>query len=770
MKSIFAKHLSKEEWLIRKKGWSRNKLNVRESLFTLGNGYLGSRGIYEEIPDGTEQGTFIAGVYDRAAAMVPELVNVPNPVDFRIAVEGEKLDISRMNVVDTERILDLKKGFILRKTVFSDTRGRKFLYESLRFFSMSNRHLGAMQIYFKPLDKPVRIIVQDMIDDSVTNVGSALEGRKRHTQLVDVSTAHEANYLCVKTFTRKIWIAFASFLAVQRGTGQGIGTLNRIFNMSLKKGETVCFTKIFSIRTSKHTSQARLKNRTIKDLDRAKKNSFATLLKKHKEAMEERWASADVKIEGDKEVQKALRFNIYHLIIAGNANDENVSVGARTMSGHGYRGHIFWDTEIFILPFFIYSYPEIARNLLLYRFNRLNEARNIAREKGYKGVLFPWESADDGRETTPPYAKHLDGSIIEIHTMDMEHHIVSDVAYGVSHYFQATNDEAFMLKAGLEMMLEAARFWASRVTYNHKRDLYEIKRVIGPDEFHEGVNNNAYTNEMARWNLKKTKALYKYFFGKYPRFVRRISRKISLKARELNTWSEIAEKMKIPFSKSKGIIEEFDGYLKKKNVIPDKMNRFFLPTLPSDIPLRDVHKTQLVKQADVIMLMYLLPERFKDNEKRKNYLYYVKRTIHKSSLSPSIHSIMASEVGDHTRGFLYFLFSLYADLKNTHGNTREGVHAASLGGTWQAVVMGFAGFRIIDGMPSFEPRLPGHWRAISFRLRWKGSDIRFRVKMNSVDIYIKGKKKGHFFIKAFDSVHKVLFNKKYLIKKSLKKR
>ena len=764
MKSKFSKYLSGEDWLIFEKKWDPGELKPKilktnETLFALGNGYVGSRGIYEEIPDGSEPGTYIAGVYDKAASMVPELVNAPNPIDFRIAVEGEKLDIGRMDILENERVLDMKNGILARKTVFSDTRGRRFLYESLRFLSLRDAHIGAMQIYLKALDKPAGIIVQDTVDDSVTNPGDILEGRKRHTQLVDVSAVRDMNYLCVKTFTKKIWIAYASFLAVARGKSQSVGTLNKIFNMALGKGETICFTKIFSIHTSRHTSHRKLRNISTKELSRAKNIGFEGLLERHIDAWHKRWEAADVRIEGDRDIEKALRFNMYHLMIAGSETDENVSIGAKTLSGHGYRGHVFWDTEIFILPFFIYTDPRIARNILLYRYHRMNEARKIAKDKGYKGVLFPWESADTGQDTTPPYAKNLDGTIIEIHTGDMEHHIVSDVAYGVYGYFNVTGDVDFMCKAGLEIMFETARFWASRAIYNKRTKKFEIKNVIGPDEFHEGVNNNAYTNKMAAWNLRKANELYERFEKRIPRALKRVKRKISLKDNETKAWAEISEKIKFPFSKRKGIIEEFDGYFRKKDIVPKKLNHYFMPIVPHEIPLRDIMKTQLVKQADVVMLMYLLPERFSASEKAKNYLYYVKRTLHKSSLSPSIYAIMASEVGDRARAHLYFLFSLYADLKNTHNNTPDGIHAASLGGTWQAAVMGFAGFRNMANLPSFEPRLPGHWKSMKFRLKWRGSVMNLSVSNKKIKFFVESKKRGSTLVKCFNSVHKIPFNK-----------
>lgn len=766
MKSRFSKYLSPDQWLITEEGWNPSELGATETNFTLGNGYLGSRGIYEEIPDGTEQGTYIAGVYDQAGAMVTELVNAPNPIDFRIIVEGEKVDMSKMNVLENKRILDMKKGILLRRTVFSDTRKRRFLYESMRFMSLNDNHVGGMQVYFTALDKPAKIIVQDTIDDSVTNIGGLLEGRKRHTLLVDVSTLRDMNYLCVKTFARKVWIAYTSFLAVQRGFGQGVGTLNKIFNMSVGKNETVCFTKIFTLYTSKHISHRRLKKITIKDARRAIKMGFDTLLARHIEAWEKKWKEIDIKIDQDKDVEKALRFNMYHMVIAGKERDENVSISARTLSGHGYRGHIFWDTEIFLLPFFIYTNPRLAQNLLMYRYNRLNPARDIAAEKGFKGVLFPWESADDGRETTPPYAKNMDGSIIEIKTMDMEHHIVSDVAYGTWHYFAATNDIAFMLRSGLEIMFETARFWASRVTRDKRTKLYHIKKVIGPDEFHDAVNNNVYTNKMAKWNLRKAKEFYEYFQKAFPRHFRKIERRISLKKGEIETWEHIADNIKILYSESKGIFEEFEGYFNKKDIHLKTFNNYFMPVIPEDVDIGDIQKTQLVKQADVVMLLYLLPEDFTEEEKRKNYSYYVKRTLHKSSLSPSIHSILASEVGDTTRAYLFFLFSLYADLKNTHGNTAEGAHAASLGGTWQAAIMGFAGFRIIDSIPSFEPKLPGHWKSMKFCLKWKTYMLDIWVSNKKIKIFVRAhRQKGYLMLKCFSSVHKLLFNKEYVIDK-----
>jgi len=349
----------------------------------------------------------------------------------------------------------------------------------------------------------------------------------------------------------------------------------------------------------------------------------------------------------------------------------------------------------------------------------------------------------------------------------MEHHIVSDIAYAVWQYFTVTGDVGFMYEAGLEIIFETARFWASRAVYNKKIKKYEIKKVIGPDEFHEDVDNSVYTNWMAAWNLKKAKEFYAYFKKRKVPFFERIARKLSLKAGETESWTSLADKMKILKSKNKGIFEEFEGYFKKKDIKLETLNHHFMPALPKGIHLRDFSKTQLVKQADILMLMYLLHGEFSKEEKMRNYIYYVKRTLHKSSLSPSVHAIMASEVGDRIRAYLFFLFSLYADLRDTHGNANSGIHAASLGGTWQAAIMGFSGFRLFENgrVPSFSPRIPGHWKSVAFSLKWRRCTLEVQADNKKINLFVASKKKGFVTIRYFDSPHKITFNQKHVIYK-----
>ncbi len=731
MKDYFEKYLSGTGWVINERKWEPDLQGVRETQFTIGNGYLGSRGVLEEKPWGATPGTYIAGLYDRTGAMVTELVNMPNPFDFKIINQGEKLDIVGMDIISHTRKLDMKKGLLLRRTVYKNSRGRCFDYQSLRFFSMNHRHTGVMQVFFTPLDSDTYITVQDNIDITIMNQGVLTEGYKRHFQITNINEEGPIFYVSGRTFESKIGFSYAYSLTATRGKNVTF-LKEKTFRMRIKKNETVCFTKICSLYTTMEVKRPIVSARRS-----VKKNitiGFDQLLKDHIDSWREKWEIANIEIHGDQNVEKAIRFNIYHLIIAGNDKDYNSSIGARTLSGKGYRGHVFWDTEIFILPFFIYNFPKIARNLLLYRFKNLDMARRIADERGYRGVLFPWESADKGIDETPTWHKNLDGSIIKINTMRMEQHISSDIAWGVMHYYSVTKDEEFLVEYGLEILFEVARFWASRVWYNKRIRRYEIKSVIGPDEFHEDVNNNAYTNYMARWSMLTGLKMYNACKNRHKQKLQSLCRKIRLTQEETEDWRKIANKVYIPLSKDKKIIEQFSNYFKRRYVPIKEFDSHGMPVFPKSVSLQEVQDTQLVKQADVVMLLYLMSITFTPEQIRQNYDFYRKRTLHKSSLSPSIHAIVGAKVGRKGEAYKFFLSSLYADLEDIHNNTFEGIHAASCGGVWQTVICAFAGMNISSGTLSFNPRLPSKWKEIKFKLVFRNNILDIGINRKKITI------------------------------------
>ncbi|MFC1667415.1 glycoside hydrolase family 65 protein, partial [Candidatus Omnitrophota bacterium] len=601
-------------------------------------------------------------------------------------------------------------------------------------------------------------------DLSVTNTGFLTEGNKKHFRVEDVSQFDTGEYLAVRTLEKENLIAYGKSLIIEKNGSRHFAK-DVAVSVRLKKNETVCLTNIVSVFVSKDKGTNKIKPVVKGFLKKSIRLGFDRMIKEHIASWDKLWLSSDVKIKGRPDDEKALRFNMYHLLIAGREGNGESSIGAKTLSGEGYRGHIFWDADIFILPFFIYNRPKVAKNMLLYRYNRLNKARKIAESLGYKGAMFPWESADTGEECTPAWARNFDGSIIQIRTHEMEHHISADIAYGVYQYYVATQDERFMLKHGFEMIFETARFWASRTEYNSKIDRYEIKHVIGPDEFHEDVNNNAYTNCMARFNLLVAYGMYQKMKRLYLGEFMRLSKDINLRQTEIREWKKIISKIGFNI-KNNGLIEQFDGFFKMKKIELKNLKRKPIPPIPKSVDFRRIGSTQLIKQADVVMLLYLLSDSFSKKIKKKNFYYYLKRTLHKSSLSAAVHAALAVEIGDIETAYRYFYIALNMDLSLIYGNTDDGMHAASLGVSWQAAISGFAGTRVLNGTLSIDPLLPEDWREMDFCMKWQGYDFSITVSDDSVRVWFPSKrKKDRLKIMIYGVLHRIEANKKYVFTK-----
>ncbi len=733
LKDLYSAYTEDELWLIKETEWVRKLQNVRESQFALGNGYIGSRGVLEGIPYDAIPGTYISGVYDKLTSQVSELVNLPNPFNFRFTIEGEKVDVVAMDVLQHKRVLNMKKGLLIRRTLYSNSRRRRYDLQSIRFLSMSSKNIGVMQVAFTSLDENCKVDINTGIDTSVYNIGVLTEGRKKHFRVRELGQYRNAGFLGVETFEKKYFVIYWSGFYYRIGSGREVYAKDNIFKLSLKKGQTAVFTKVFYAgHFMLAQSYAHYKNQSFRRFYKAFHSPFNDLLDKHIKAWDKLWKKADVLVEGTANIQQNLRFNIYHMLICGSDDKGFSSIGARTLSGEGYRGHIFWDTEIFLLPFYLYNFPNIAGNMLLYRYRRLDAARQIAKRNGYKGAMFPWESADTGEDETPEWAKDIDGSIIKIYTNKLEHHITADIGYALYHYFKATADEGFMINYGYEMLVEIARFWFSRLEYDSKKGTYSINDVIGPDEFHIHINNNAFTNMLVQWCLSAAADLVGKLKKVSPSVYSKIKKKVNLKDSEIKNWKKSS--LQISINKKGRIIEQFDGYSRLKKVIPRESDENGVPLIPSHLGPQDLAKTQIIKQADVVMLLYLLRDKFTREVVRANWDFYAPRTVHKSSLSPSINSIVGSISGDLHRAYALFNAALRIDISNLYGNTNEGIHAASLGGSWQAVIFGFAGLDTSRGFVSVNPAVPMSWGKIVFSLWWQGTLLKFEVSNDIVKV------------------------------------
>ncbi len=717
-----------DDWFIMEPDFDAKNQGISESILALGNGYLGRRAALEEFPPGCRPGTYIAGLFDRAQAQVTQLVNIPNPVHLRIRV-GE-MDLALKNRTEHSRALDMQHGVLSRKTVFTTKVNGRIDYRSATFLSMQYKNIGVVRIALTPLDKAVVFTVKDRIDGSVVNHDATQKKDIVHIDVADVGESEGICYLAAETKDRKIPIVVASHLGAvfdcKTDTSGVIETTYRVhakkitreLKIKLDKGQTVHLMKVFYIRH--FASGAKLetvRKQVIAIVRKAVARRYENLLAGHIKAWEEKWQAADIEISGDPAAQKAVRFNVYQLLICANAND-STSIGAKALTGEGYSGHIFWETEIYLQPFFLYTDPGIVRNLLMYRCRRLDQARKKAKDCGFKGALFPWESADTGEEVTPSWAKGNFGRIIRILTGEQQHHIVSDIAYAVMNYWRATRDKTFMKRYGLELVFETARFWQSRVVYNKTLDRYEIRQVIGPDEFHESVHNSAYINIMAAWNLKFARDLFMEFNKTAAETIEHLRRDFYLTEDEVSEWGTIGDKLYV--SRNGMLLEAHDGYFKREEIDIEKTTHGF-PIFPREIPRGTrLQKTQLIKQADVVLLLHLLTNLFSMDEIKANLDYYEKRTLHQSSLSCPIYSLVASEIGDAQVAYRYFRHASLVDLANIHGSN-SGIHIGACGGTWQALIFGFAGLRIRGDKFLFEPCLPEHWSGMAFKINWRGS-------------------------------------------------
>jgi trehalose/maltose hydrolase-like predicted phosphorylase len=424
-----------------------------------------------------------------------------------------------------------------------------------------------------------------------------------------------------------------------------------------------------------------------------------------------------------------MRFAVYHLTSAANPEDERVSVGARGLTGDAYFGHVFWDTEIYLLPFYVAVWPEAARALLMYRYHTLPGARAKADAMGYKGALYAWESADTGEETTPERVVGPGGEVIDILTGRMEHHVSADIAYAVWRYWRATGDDGFFIDAGAEILLETARFWASRAVPKGDGQRH-IRHVIGPDEYHEDVDDNAFTNVMARWNIARGLEAIEVMRARWPDRAAALWGRLALGEPELADWRDAVGRIVTGLDPATGLYEQFAGYHKLE---PLDVSPYADREMPIDVVIgrERVQRSQVVKQADVVALLALLPDEFPGAAAKANFRYYEPRCAHGSSLSAGFHALTAARLGETETALRFLREAATADLE-LDPNSAGGIRIAGLGSLWQAVVLGFAGLDLMGDVLGLDPKLPPHWRSLSFRVHWRGRIVQIAISSGAV--------------------------------------
>jgi len=721
--TVNSQHYIYTDWTLIETQFDPDQLHHKETVFTIGNGYLSTRGTFEESYARALPATLIHGVYDDVPVMYTELANCPDWLPLVLTINGERFQLEQGEILDYERQLDLRRGILSREVRWRSRSGHTLDLHFERFASLADEHVLGLRCQLTPVDFEGTIKVQASINGYPENQGF------NHWEWLDQGETDQGIWLHVRTRNSRIELGVASGLrlsgteaSLQATSVPGYPTLETTFTASA--GETVTLEKVLTVFTSQEVAdpvqQAQEKL--------AQLPAYTALLTAHEQAWDEVWHQSDIVIEGDTSAQLAVRYNLFQLLIAAPRHNGKVSIPAKTLSGFGYFGHVFWDTEIFILPFFTFTQPALARNLLTYRYHTLDGARRKAQHYGYKGAMFAWESADTGDEVTPrwavpnnPYAED-----IRIWCRDREIHISADIAYGIWHYWQATGDDNWMRDYGAEIILDTAVFWGSRVELNIKHERYEIREVIGADEYHEHhVNNNAFTNRIVQWHLEKALFVYDWLSNKFPEQAAQLTEKLQLSTERKSRWRDIADNLWIPYDPSTGLIEQYEGFFHLEDInLEDYEPRD--RSMQVILGIDGASKRQVLKQPDVLMLLYLMRESqefpYSQEILKTNWEYYVPRTdiTYGSSLGPAIHAILASDLGKSAEAYQRFLQAAMVDLEDVRGNAIHGIHGASAGGLWQTVVFGFGGVKFGENGPMANPHLPPGWTRLQFKLHWRG--------------------------------------------------
>ena len=722
-------------WVLSHEGYDVMTETAVEARFALGNGFLGMRAARAVsrgptwvswlgyIKWASWPRCYVAGLFDEPNTVppVPALVPVADWSHLRIVLNEEPHLLRDGEILGSVRKLDLRRGVLLTEMSYRTQTGITVTGGELRLVSLADRKV-ALQVAWLSLDRDG---VDVKLEAHFAMAGLGMEPLRLERDLGAWGTVGADKA-----------VAMAGS-ATLRANGKPLVperpfSLRWVWRWPSVAGQVVELDRIVTVARA-DTPKDDPAPAAGEALTRSAALGWRAVLAAHEAAWKERWLASDVVIEGDDEAQQALRFAEYHLTIAANPEDELVSVGARGLTGDAYFGHVFWDTEIYLLPFYTAVWPEAARAMLMYRFHTLPAARAKAAHMGYKGALYAWESADTGEETTPERVVGPDGAMIDILTGKMEQHVSADIAYAIWQYWRTTGDDDFFIQVGAEILLETARFWASRPVTEADGGRH-IRHVIGPDEYHEDVDDNAFTNVMARWNITRALEAIEMLKSRWPDRAAALCDKLALGDEELADWRAAAARIVSGLDPATGIYEEFAGYHKLE---PIDLSLYADRNVPIDVVLgrERTQRSQVVKQADVVALLALLPSEFPGTTAEANFRYYEPRCAHGSSLSAGMHALVAARLGDAKMALRYFRQAAAADLE-LDPHSAAGIRIAGLGGLWQAAVLGFAGLDLSGETISINPRLPPEWRSMSFTVRWHGRSVQVRIAGTMVRVAV----------------------------------
>lgn len=746
-----------KEWMIGERKFDSRFLGKCEAVMCLGNGYMGIRSVTEESYLGEKRDCFVAGTFNKFDDNeVTELPNAPDVINIPIEINGHRFTLEQGAIKNYYRQLNLRTGELTRTVDWISPCQDEIKFEFNRIVSMKELHTVAQRVTITPINHDITFRLLPGIDGSVTNSGVQhfSEGDKRF---------YDGKYMqsCQTTTQSKLdFVVTTRVILKENGTDFDAKQLILMerrkimceYTGQLEAGKTLEIEKISNIYTSRDKEYEgynleKLQGISLNALKLSEQKGYSVLAKESADEWEKRvWGHMPIIIESENSMdQLAIRFAQYHLYVMTPAHDNRMNIGAKGLSGEGYKGHTFWDTDIFALPYFTFTDPKVARSLEEYRYLSLPGAHKKAKENQYKGAQFPWESAwlDDG-EVTPVWgaADIITGLPTKIWSGFIEQHITADVAYGIWQYYMVTDDKDFMERYGYELLMDTAVFWASRLEWSEEDKLYHINDVVGPDEYKEHADDNAYTNYMAHWNLGIAMEYYDKLKESQKDIFDKLNRKMNLE-QAYEVWKERRPLIFLPKPRREDLVIAQDAnYLSYPIIDLTKYKeRDEVGTLFKEYNLEQVNHLQVSKQADIMILFLLMEDLFSLEVKKANWEYYEPKTLHDSSLSLSTHVILASDMNEKELAYELFQRAVRIDAGENMKTSDAGIHAASIAGIWQSVVFGFGGVRMLHGTLRVCPNLPDNFHKLDFCIYWHGQRLHIVIDKEQIEITNETKEK-----------------------------
>lgn len=737
------KFLEVDKWKIIEQGFDPDRQRSCESIFSIGNGHMGQRANFEEKYSGDSlQGSYIGGIYYPDPTKVgwwkigyPEyyakVLNSVNWIGIDIHINGQPLDLATCEVSDFTRILDMRQGLLKREFTAILPNGNKVNIEACRFVSMDRPEVGAIEYKIKAVNFDGTISINPYINGKVRNEDSNYG--EIFWEHVDHGLFPDGGEVVTKTKKLDFHVAAAMKCRLQKNgqlfDAESESDLSAMqvlqkYQISVDEGEQICLHKYAVIASSLNHDRNRLQSHVEEQVELVSEVGFRKLKKEHVDCWETIWDESDVLIEGDKEAQQGIRFNIFQLYQTYTGEDERLNIGPKGFTGEKYGGCTYWDTEAYCLPFYLNTTSdEVARNLLLYRYNHLAKAIENAEKLGFTNgaALYPMVTMN-GEEC------HNEWEI----TFE-EIHRNGAIAYAIFNYIRHTGDEEYLHEAGLEVLIAISRFWKQRFNFSEKRQKYVMLGVTGPNEYENNVNNNWYTSYIACWTMRYTLECISKVQEDAPDKFKQIQQKTDFRIAETEQWKDILDRVYLPEDEELGVFLQQDNYLDKEQRMASNLDEEERP-LNQHWSWDRILRSCFIKQGDVMQGIYFFEHEFDEATIRRNYDFYEPRTVHESSLSPCIHSIMASKLGYDDNAYELYLRTARLDLDDYNKEVHQGLHITSMAGTWMAIVEGFGGKRAKEGTLHFSPTLPEKWDAYSFKILHQNNLLEIRVEPGEVQI------------------------------------